>query len=519
MNSCRFLLPALIPIVTSSAFAQTGDAPAAATPAPAVAPAPPPAAGATSSGSISLGASSKGASDAATTSTTAASTSADSAVASTGANVDAVPPPVESPSYMSRYLPQPGLFEIGLFGGAMFPSNNLALELSDRPHREFKDLSGELGLRLAYYPLDFLGIEAEGAAIPSRVEGGRGAGLWAARGHLIGQLTSASITPFLLVGAGALGANSHEMGGVGNFAIHFGAGVKVPFDDFLSMRLDVRDTLSKVTSQSDATVAHSPEILLGLTLTLDRNKPAPPAPPPAVDTDADGIPDNADKCPTQIGVAPDGCPPDTDKDGVADITDQCPNEAGPAPTGCPPPKDTDNDGVVDTADACPTQAGTLANGCPDPDPDHDGVTVEHDKCPQQPETVNGYQDEDGCPDELPEAVKRFTGTIQGIEFDFGKATIRRGSHALLDKAAETLASYPELKLLVLGHTDNVGTRERNIELSRKRAEAVKAYLVSKNIDESRIKADGAGPDRPLTDENTPEARAKNRRIEFHILTR
>ncbi len=109
--------------------------------------------------------------------------------------------------------------------------------------------------------------------------------------------------------------------------------------------------------------------------------------------------------------------------------------------------------------------------------------------------------------------------MPGIEFEFGKATIRPMSYAILDKAVETLTTYPEVKIKIVGHTDNVGPRERNIELSLKRAESVKAYLVGKKIDASRIQAEGAGPDKPLSDENTAAARAKNRRIEFSIVTR
>ena len=312
--------------------------------------------------------------------------------------------PATDEDYMTRYHPQNGLFELGFYGGVMFPSSSHALEGTGAAHREYKT-GGELGLRLAYFPLDFLGAEVEGATVATGVKSGGGAGIGVLRGHLIGQLRGWSITPFLLVGAGALGANSHEMGMDTDFAFHFGAGVKVPFDDFLSARLDVRDTIASASKQTSASSSHSPEVLLGLTFTLDRSKPKV-APPPPADSDGDGVPDTADKCPNDKGGPPDGCPSDTDRDGVIDAIDQCPNQAGPAPTGCPPPPDSDGDGVLDTADECPTIAGNMKNGCPDPDPDHDGITNDKDKCPDQPETVNGYQDDDGCPDEIPEAVKR-----------------------------------------------------------------------------------------------------------------
>ena len=441
-----------------------------------------------------------------------ASTTTDTAPVPAGPVVAAATP--EPAAYMTRYKPEAGLFEIGLMGGAFFPSSNLGLEKDASRHQPFTSPGFELGLRLAYFPLDFLGIEVEGAHVATSVKNGEGAGIWPARGHLIGQLTSSSIVPFLVVGAGSLGGNSVEMGGRANFGFHFGAGVKLPFDDVLSARLDLRDTMSSATSSSSASIAHSPEILLGLTITLDRKKPEAPPPP---DADKDGVIDAQDKCPQQVGVPPDGCPPDGDQDGIPDATDSCPTQAGPAPQGCPPPSDTDGDGVMDPVDECPSVAGTMKNGCPDPDPDGDGISGEQDKCPTQPETKNGFQDDDGCPDELPEAVKRFSGAMPGIEFEFGQATIRATSNAVLDKAADTLKEYPDLKISIKGHTDNIGAHDRNVELSQKRAEAVKAYLVKKGIDASRIQASGAGPDEPLSTENTPLARSKNRRIEFKIV--
>lgn len=420
-----------------------------------------------------------------------------------------------APTQAASRAPEAGLFELGLFGGLFLPSSSHNLQAEPSAYHEYDSIAPELGLRLAYFPWAALGVEAEGAIMPSSVKDGEGAGLWAGRGHLVLQLTSSELTPFLVAGAGALGANSQEMGSDSDFGVHFGAGVKLPLDDVLSVRLDLRDTLSQGDQDSGSDIAHHLEGLLGLTFTIDRSRPPPPPPP---DSDGDGVEDASDKCPTVVGVAPDGCPADSDGDKIIDADDQCPTQAGPAPTGCPPPPDRDGDGVIDEKDECPDQAGPMANGCPDPDPDKDGVLLEHDKCPTEPETVNGFQDADGCPDEIPEAVKRFSGVIQGIEFDFGKATIRPVSRPLLDQAAQTLTEYADLKLLISGHTDNVGARERNLALSLQRAESVRQYLIDKGIDASRLQARGAGPDEPLSTENTKAAQQKNRRIEFKIAT-
>jgi OOP family OmpA-OmpF porin len=92
------------------------------------------------------------------------------------------------------------------------------------------------------------------------------------------------------------------------------------------------------------------------------------------------------------------------------------------------------------------------------------------------ETKNGYQDGDGCPDEVPAALAKFTGVIKGINFKSGSAEILKTSNKLLDKAVKVLQDYPDIKLEIQGHTDDVGDDAANLELSQKRAESVKAYF-------------------------------------------
>jgi outer membrane protein OmpA-like peptidoglycan-associated protein len=72
-------------------------------------------------------------------------------------------------------------------------------------------------------------------------------------------------------------------------------------------------------------------------------------------------------------------------------------------------------------------------------------------------------------------------------------------------------------VLIEGHTDNVGSRELNLNLSKRRARAVEKYLVEKGIAQKRLKSDGFGFDRPLATNDTPLGRAKNRRTEFKLL--
>jgi OOP family OmpA-OmpF porin len=231
------------------------------------------------------------------------------------------------------------------------------------------------------------------------------------------------------------------------------------------------------------------------------------------------VEDSADHCPDVAGPAPTGCPPpkDSDQDGFIDDKDACPNEKGEAPVGCPN-RDRDHDCVDEPADKCPDVAGIQPDGCPDPDPDRDGVLGAQDKCPAEQETKNGFEDQDGCPDTLPEKVKKFSGVIAGIEFDLGKATIRPGSTPVLTEAAGVLKEFPAMRVAISGHTDNVGDAKKNVDLSKQRADSVKAFLVSQGVAAERIDTRGAGPDEPIADNKTAPGRQKNRRIEFKLLS-
>lgn len=100
------------------------------------------------------------------------------------------------------------------------------------------------------------------------------------------------------------------------------------------------------------------------------------------------------------------------------------------------------------------------------------------------------------------------------------AALREGrglTQPVLDRAKAVLDEYPEVKVEISGHTDTDGDRDHNIDLSRRRAEAVRRYLVDAGIDESRITTRGAGPDEPLGSNDTEAGKAKNRRIEFNLI--
>jgi outer membrane protein OmpA-like peptidoglycan-associated protein len=104
--------------------------------------------------------------------------------------------------------------------------------------------------------------------------------------------------------------------------------------------------------------------------------------------------------------------------------------------------------------------------------------------------------------------------LEGVNFQTGKTTLLPEAKTILDQVASSLTSYPTAEVAIHGHTDNVGGAKYNMKLSLGRAEAVKAYLVSKGVTASRIASKGFGFVKPIADNATAEGRAKNRRIEF-----
>ncbi len=284
----------------------------------------------------------------------------------------------------------------------------------------------------------------------------------------------------------------------------------------------------------------------------------------------DGICSGVDKCPNEAGEAfADGCPmdnPDADGDSlcapwvteknmldkfasVCHGLDKCPVEAGPEwNKGCPAEDpDPDKDGLCSPwvtkqkmldqfadickgKDRCEDEAGPEWNyGCPsdeDPDPDKDGVCSEWvttrklskqfesvctgiDRCPD----VSG-DDGHGCP-------KKAAEKLDGVTFKSGKATLESNAKKILKTIAKKLNEndeYKDLKIVIQGHTDNVGKEAKNTKLSKQRAEAVMKELTKAGVKKNRIKAIGLGPTCPVDDNSTAEGREMNRRIEMLFVT-
>jgi outer membrane protein OmpA-like peptidoglycan-associated protein len=214
---------------------------------------------------------------------------------------------------------------------------------------------------------------------------------------------------------------------------------------------------------------------------------------PIGDSDGDGVTDDKDKCPdTPKGrkVNADGCELDSDGDGVVDGVDKCP-DTPPGRTvnadGCE--IDTDGDGLVDGDDKCPTVYAKTPDGCPLP------VAA--------------------TPAPAPAAAPVYGKLVlEGVNFDYDRASLRNDELPTLNEAAATLKSWGDTKVEVDGYTDSRGSDAYNMKLSLRRAESVRDYLIGKGIAADRLSVKANGESNPVADNSTPQGRFKNRRVEL-----
>ncbi|HLP21832.1 MAG TPA: OmpA family protein, partial [Chitinophagales bacterium] len=200
-----------------------------------------------------------------------------------------------------------------------------------------------------------------------------------------------------------------------------------------------------------------------------------------------------------------------DKDGTPDKTDLCPDVPGDKNHyGCP---DTDGDGTYDNEDKCIQTAGPKDNlGCPFADKDNDGVFDKDDACP----TIPGIPENKGCPKLEKKELETIKYAFENLEFETGKDIIRSSSFPSLNSLASLLVKKPNYGLKIEGHTDNVGSDEKNMILSQKRADAVKKYLTKKGVKADYLDTYGYGETKPIATNETPQGRQKNRRVEMTV---
>jgi OmpA-OmpF porin, OOP family len=116
-----------------------------------------------------------------------------------------------------------------------------------------------------------------------------------------------------------------------------------------------------------------------------------------------------------------------------------------------------------------------------------------------------------------EVKELFKRALTGIKFETGKDVIKSESFAILDNVVQVMKENPSYKLKIAGHTDNVGDAAKNLDLSDRRAKAVRAYLIEHGVSSNAIiDATGFGDTQPIGDNKTKEGKAQNRRVEFVV---
>lgn len=201
---------------------------------------------------------------------------------------------------------------------------------------------------------------------------------------------------------------------------------------------------------------------------------------------------------------------DADRDGIPDAKDDCLGTAENVKVdmfGCKVIIDDDKDGISNENDECPkTELGSTVNkkGCP-LDTDADGVSDLKDECPNT--DIDFVVDSAGCPQTA----------VLNVSFAVGKTKILAETLVRIEEFAQFLQDNKAYEVIIYGYTDDRGEKAKNKELSRHRAKAVMNALIDYGVKLTRLTAIGMGSKNPIAKNDTPENRAKNRRIEVELL--
>jgi outer membrane protein OmpA-like peptidoglycan-associated protein len=149
----------------------------------------------------------------------------------------------------------------------------------------------------------------------------------------------------------------------------------------------------------------------------------------------------------------------------------------------------------------------------------------------QPETYNGFEDDDGCPDTVPPDVEALKGTIEGLLYAEGETAVHDSAHKSIANIAKIMADHKSIKVVLVGHTDDreakafatpePGQPQPDIDaiatqLAHGRAEAVRQALVAAGVPEGRVVVEGVGAEDPVSDNATAKGRLANRRVEIKL---
>jgi len=449
-----------------------------------------------------------------------------------------------------------GGLEINAFYGVLNGLGDTEFENDPTPWR--LDNDPYFGGRLGYVFDVGVGLEGFFGYVDSKVIGsandGAGATVLNYGGDITYNINLVRSIQLSVMGGGGMQSFDFDLEGLETqtaFAWNYGAALKIWPTRWLGFRFDWRNYISP-DGLKDArafmagsvplidTDLMSTEWTAGVSLFLWGPK----------DSDGDGVEDGDDLCPdTPKGVEVDanGCPYDEDMDGVYDYMDKCPGTPRGASVdadGCP--IDTDQDGVFDGLDQCPgTPKGAEVDekGCPS-DRDGDGVFFGIDQCPNTPKGV--VVDAKGCPvdsdgDGVFDGVDQCPNTpagarvdargcliqleLRNVEFEFNSFQLTQSARSYLTELAGQIVQQADpqgtARLELRGYTDSVGADAYNQRLSEHRAEAVREFLLttSRQMEQfaGRLDAVGYGKADPIDSNDTEEGRARNRRVELHII--
>jgi outer membrane protein OmpA-like peptidoglycan-associated protein len=379
-------------------------------------------------------------------------------------------------SLLSSVALAEGVLEAGFTVGAHAFSTNSELGVSDGMEGASPQSSALLGGRLSYAFIEQVVGELELVLVPTvddRVSGA--SAVFGMRAQLRyepfqSSLMGGKLHPFLLAGYGAIAlrTDSSELKNDIDQAYEWGLGARYMLSPKMALRFDGRHLIIPDRTENGATSNF--EITAGLTWHFGKQRRAPT------------LRERVIGAPGLVTTAT-GTPPANDgKSGkVAPVAS--------APTSPPPPP----------------PASRVEAPVADPDADKDLLVDAKDRCPGEAETVNGYEDGDGCPDpKHPD--------MPAVPFARSSVGFSAESAAALEKTLLVLQQNQQLRIEIGGHSSS---DESNKTLSLRRAEAVKAYLVARGIAEGRLRVLGYRDEQPVATDRA--GRAKNRRVELRLL--